>query len=140
MTIVIHVQPVSSRTKLDVLREFGHRCFVEIGDEGKPIGYFVERKGEVALEQAKQKVRVRQRSEAPIVTSNHLVIITPKSHTFRPGCLNERVHTLCAQLAQMPTRRGALEQTIMEQTGHEKAPVTSCISRLLMNGYLKVFQ
>lgn len=132
MSEIIRIKPVSSRAKIEVLREFGHRAFVEIGDDGKPIGYFVETK-----ETAGTHVSAQKPGRRTPVTKNQALVWIDKTVTYKKG-LPARFASLVKELAAVPTRRAELVDAIVKEAGISEVQATNLVSVFTGDGYLVI--
>lgn len=134
MSELLRIKPVSSRSKLDTLREFGHRAFVELGDDGKPSSYWVETKEVTNLQVSKQ-----QKERRPAIAGNAALVWAGKSFkSKRPGSIYAKVAEAAKELATIPTRRYDLVEAIEKDGDYAEMQVTNAISRLTIDGYLVV--
>lgn len=139
MSGLIRIRPVSSRSKIDTLREFGHRVFAELGDKGESVGYFVEYKGE-GVPAAPVKPTIKRKSP---INANQLVIYTGlELRPFKggPDTPIARVAALLHGFASKPARRGELLEAIIKTTGLSNQQVTNALSALTTEGYLERFE
>lgn len=134
MSELLRIKPVSSKSKLDTLREFGHRAFVEIGDDGKPIGYWVETKETAGIQVSKP-----QKGRRHAVTGNVALVWAGKPlKVVVKDSLFAKVGGLAADLAAHPVRRDELVKVLTKESKVTEIQVTNVVSRLTTEGYLVV--
>lgn len=134
MSELLRIKPVSSKSKIETLREFGHRAFAEIGDDGKPVGYWVETK-----ETAGIQVSAPQRGRRHAVSGNVALVWAgkPLKVTIKDS-LFAKIGALAKDYAAHPARRDELVAVLTKESKATDTQVTNVISRLTTEGYLVV--
>lgn len=134
MSELLRIKPVSALSKIKVLREFGHRVFAELGNDGAAVGYFVETKETAGIAVSKQQPGRRH-----AVTGNVALVWAGVEYKSRyRESLTGKIAEALKEFAATPTRREELVEAIAKETGYTELQVTNAISYLTGKGHLVV--
>lgn len=135
MSELIRIKPVSSKSKLETLREFGHRSFIEVGEGDKPLGFFVETKETAGISVSKPTPGRR----TP-VAGHQALVWTNKPLEYRENSNVFKIAQIVKEFARVPTRRDELvKETSSEvKNAFTNLQVSNTISMLVTDGYLVI--
>jgi hypothetical protein len=132
----IKIKQANNQSEIKILRRYGHRVFVEMNEKMEPIGHFVEVKvGEEEEDEGKERTREFKGQLA----RNAALMWSGKGHPhYRPDTAIFRIAEACKDLAAKPARRSHLTEVIKKVTGINEITISTSISTLYKDGYLKV--
>lgn len=135
MSELIRIKPVSSKSKLETLREFGHRAFIEVGEGDKPLGFFVETK-----ETAGIAVSNPTPGRRTPVAGKQALVWTGKQITYRETSNVYKIAVVVRDFAKIPTRRDELVSATSNEVSKNftNLQVSNAISMLVGDGYLVI--
>lgn len=118
----------------------GCRCFVEIVD-GKHSGYFVERFATSEKRTpGKRTPGYKRPNRGPIIPPHALLQWAGKKVHYAPGTKLPKTAAICEQAIAQPAKRSSLTEIVSKEENEHPYAVSTRISRLIKDGYIRVIE